>query len=187
MTRLQEFLKERPIIAAFVTAAVIAGSAACAMNGPDEKTIRMSRGELVTVDQAASMHDRAHDTLSEMQKYVSRLGAGSSPADVAEFRTRMHSATLDLLSVRYLQEAGKKARQPDPLAVSADEIQLQGRTMARAVSMLRVWEQEARSGNFEAAADAREIIRGILDGTRPDAVSSLSQPDGTPQSTFYRS
>jgi len=186
MTRLREFMKDRPIITAFVATAIVAGAAG-ALHGPVDRALRMLDNELVTASQGARIEDRADKALADMKAFVDGINGAVRYEDVADFRMKLQSVSVELHSVHYPQEKGKKARQADPLAVLAGQLQAKGIVLGNAVAMLAVWENEARAGNTERADAAREIMRDILVRKNPGIPDILEVPDGTPRSVFYRS
>lgn len=186
MTRLREFMKDRPIITAFVATAIVAGAAG-ALHGPVDRALRMHDNELVTASQGARIEGRADKALADMKAFVDGIGGAVRYEDVADFRMKLQSVSIELHSVHYPQEKGKKARQADPLAVLAGQLQAKGVVLGNAVAMLRVWEHESRAGNMERADAAREVMREILVRNEADVADILEVPDGTPRSIFHRS
>lgn len=184
MSRLRQLLSEKPLVAAYVAAAVTALAAVA--HPTYDKIDRIARtldGELLTVSQAAYLDESADKAMHDLAFLASRLKTADQIDDAAAFRAEMQEVSDRLHRVHYPMAEGKTRRSPDPLAVYADQLQAKGVALQSAIFMVRSWEHATRIGSTAEAEEAREVALRVLDeklgptgallsdGTNPDSIS----------------
>lgn len=184
MSRLRQFLSDKPLLAASVAVAVTA-LAAMAQPAYDkiDRVARTLDGELLTVSQAAYLDESADKAMHDLALLARRLKGADQIDDAAAFRAEMQEVSNRLHRVHYPMAEGKTQRSPDPLAVYADQIQAKGVALQSAIFMVRSWEYATRTGDQAEAASSREVALRVLDGkleptgallfdgTNPDSIS----------------
>lgn len=178
MSRLRQFISNKPLVAAYVTVAVTALAAVAPPTYDKiDKIARVLDGELLTVSQAAYINERADKAMRDLAELARNLKGADQIDDAVAFRDEMQKVSNTLHGVHYPMAEGKTQRSPDPLAVYADRLQAKGIALQSAIFMVRAWERATAAGYTTEAEEARDVALRVLDGRVAQTGALLS--DGT--------